>query len=85
MHFFKSSTTVENEFSKKSANVEPSVCDSKAVFWPFDDHFYPGTLNSAKKDGRLNIHYDDGQTEGLEFLNGVWKFSYTRTANCGLI
>lgn len=72
---------IDYDFSKVSANVEPSVSDSISVFWPFNDHLFPGTIHSEEEYGRLNLHYDDSDRVTLYVSNEVWKFNEPISAN----
>lgn len=63
--------------SSNSANVEQCDGDQISVLWPLDQKYYPGTVHSAEDDGRVNLHYDDGDTECLDMKKEVWKLTNT--------
>ena len=74
---------IDSDFSTEGHNVEASVGDSVAVYWPEDDQYYTGTVHSAEPDGRLNVHYDDGEKECLDMSAETWKLTTTVSANSG--
>lgn len=67
------STTHHRDFSNNSP-ATPNVGDRISDFWPLDNQAYLGIGQSAERDGRLNILYDDGDTEFLNLKNEAWSF-----------
>lgn len=76
---------VDDDFSTENAKSEPVIGDRISVFWPLDDQFYDGTVQSADDNGRFEIHYDDGDTENLELTNEHWKFASVLPASTGRV
>lgn len=54
------------DFSCDADNISPGVGERVSIYWPDDDQYYPGMVHSAAGDGRLNVHYDDGEKECLD-------------------
>lgn len=80
-HSSATTSSGDVDFSTKSPNVEPSVGGNVSVFWPEDGKFYPGTVREAEEDGRLDIRYDDGDTEALDMTTAIWKFNNALAAS----
>ncbi len=71
----------DDEFSSDDQTFVPAVGSNISVFWPLDKQFYSGVVASEEDDGKLNIHYDDGDKECLNMDEEQWKFTNTITAN----
>ena len=69
------------DFSTESPYMELSVGDRVSVFWPDDNEYYPGVVQSANEDGLLNVHYDDGNSECLDMTKETWKLLRAASAN----
>ena len=75
------STANDADFSSDTAQIEPCVGDKISVFWPLDQEYYPGIVESEENDGRINVKYDDGDTECLDITKEVWKFNDSLTSS----
>lgn len=60
-----------NSFS--DSPVVPKVGDRIEIFWPIDNAFYPGQIQSLQ-NGQHCIHYDDGDTEAMNMTSEAWRF-----------
>lgn len=68
-------------FSTTDPNIEPVIGDRASIFWPIDQEFYPGQIESEANGGQVNIQYDDGGSECLKMYNETWKFLHASSVN----
>ena len=76
---------IDDDFSTENLKAELSVGDRVSILWPLDEQFYPGTVESEAQDGRLQIHYDNGDTEQLDMKKEVWRFNNALPANSSIL
>lgn len=57
-----------------NSDMIPNVGDKVEVYWPLDNTYYPGTIESEQEDGKLSVAYDDGDMEILNFSTETWKY-----------
>lgn len=57
----------------------PRTGDCVDIFWPLDNSYYSGTVQSIDEDGKHNIEYDDGEDEVLYMREETWRFSTCKT------
>lgn len=58
--------TIDADFTTNEPNAAPTIGDRVSVFWPEDDIYYPGVIDSEAEDGRLNVTHDDGEQECVD-------------------
>ena len=49
--------------------------DRLRVYWPMDDKYYPGQINTIYNNGEVDVLYDDGDVERLNLDNEAWEFT----------
>ena len=74
-------SAVDADFSAESSTVVPGIRDRISVFWPLQNQSFIGTVHSEAEDGRLNVHYDDGDVECLNISNERWQFANALAAS----
>lgn len=52
-----------------------SLNDHIAVYWPLDDQFFSGVVTDLKEQGKVVVHYHDGDVETLSLSDETWKFA----------
>lgn len=67
------------DFSGANNQPKPGTGDRISVYWPLDDQYYSGTVNSIDPNGSHVIHYDDDEIETLNLSNESWKFVSTNS------
>lgn len=56
------------------SNSGPTIGDIVQVYWPLDNKYYSGKVDSYNSStGEHHVLYDDGEKEDLNFKNEVWK------------
>ena len=73
--------TDDADLSVDSSVVVPGVGDRISVFWPLENQSFDSTVHSEAEEGRLNIHYDDGDEECLDISQEKWKFANALAAS----
>ena len=51
------------------------------MFWPDDNEYYPVIIQFANDDGRLNVDYDDGNSEFLDMSKKTCNLPQAGSAN----
>ena len=51
-----------------------SLKDRILVYCPDNKTFYPGVITELTQDGKVIVHYDDGNFESMLLSDEVWKF-----------
>lgn len=70
----EASPCFDAEYSDESNPAVPRSGDRIEVYWPTDNQFYPGTVNSAS-DGKHTVNYDDCDIENLTMTNDTGQYA----------
>lgn len=71
----RSTTSDNDETSIADPAVLTALGDLVEVFWPLDNKFYHGTVDTIHADGQCTIQYDDGDTEVLDMATETWRYT----------
>lgn len=58
--------TSNRDFTSTTPNIETSIGDRIAVYWPLDEKYYDGVVESIGQDGKNNILYNENDRESLK-------------------
>ena len=76
--------TVGADFTTNEPNAATTRGDRVSVFWPENDIYHPGFIDSEAEDGRLNVAYDDGEKECFDMKKETWNLLEASSANAEL-
>lgn len=71
------------EFSECNVSNMPQAGDRSSIFWPLDNKYYLGTVDSISQHGKNLINYDDDDEETLTFNDEEWRYEQSATLPAG--
>ena len=69
------------DFNGTNDETLPISGDRISIFWPIDNRYYTGTVQSVESDGIRVVHYDDDDVEKLNLSTENWKYDATVSAS----
>jgi hypothetical protein len=70
------STAEKAQLSAKAAEAAKLPVGTRlSVYWPHDEEYYPCVIKERKSDGRVLLHYDDGEEETIDLGKEEWKLN----------